>query len=167
MKNIQRDLFQTSTAVPTRAISNVNTSDISGLLTRLSRRRPPRSTLARRRVRSSMPGAMQNQRPSSSESRNGNVAAAEPIRAETSSNTPQKPQKPASEPEIVRVTLDQNQAAILGPVIDKHRDATRITGLLAALTRSYRPAAGMVTLELQVLEADQRTIAAVRKIAGR
>jgi hypothetical protein len=152
MANTQQDLFQSSTAEMTRAISNVNTSDISGLVTRLSRRRPPRSTLARRRVRSSMPGTMETKSPSSPAPQNGNVSHD----AETITSPGNQPQKTASEPEIVRLTLDETQSSILSQILDRHHEATRITGLLAAVTRSYRAAAGMVTVELQILEADRR-----------
>jgi hypothetical protein len=104
-----------------------------------------------------------------SESQNGNVADPETITSPENQSGPPAlaPKTPASEPEIIRITLDQTQVAILGPVIDKHRDATRITGLLAVITRSYRASAGIVTVELQILEADRRTIAALHKIAGR
>jgi hypothetical protein len=162
MANTQQDLFQSSTAEMTRAISNVNTSDISGLVTRLSRRRPPRSTPARRLGRASMPGAIQPKSPNSPAPQNGNVSAAETI-----TSPGNQPQKTASEPEIVRLTLDETQSSILSQILDRHREATRITGLLAAVTRSYRAAAGMVTVELQLVEVDQRTIAALCKLAGR
>jgi len=76
-------------------------------------------------------------------------------------------QKAAESPEIIRITLDQTQAAILDPILDRHRAQTKITGVLAVLARSYRPSAGMVTLELQIVEADERTIAALHKITGR
>jgi hypothetical protein len=69
--------------------------------------------------------------------------------------------------EVLRLTLDADQARIVGPLLDKHRDTTKITGLLAVLARSYRPTVGMVTVELQILEVDRLTVNAVRKIAGR
>jgi hypothetical protein len=76
-------------------------------------------------------------------------------------------QKAAESPEIIRITLDQNQAAILAPMLDRHRAQTKITGLFCALTRSFRPAVGMVTLELQILDVGQGVIAALKKIARR
>jgi hypothetical protein len=82
-------------------------------------------------------------------------------------NEPRPQTETASQNEIIRITLDETQAAILAPILDKHRAATRITGLLAAVTRSFRPVAGCISVELQVLETDQRTIAALRKITGR
>lgn len=88
--------------------------------------------------------------------------------AETTATKPdavqQQQQQPASEPQTVRITLDETQTAIVGPLLDKHRDASKITGLLAVLAKSFRPAEGCVTLELQLIEVDQRSIAALRKI---
>jgi hypothetical protein len=173
MKNTSQDLFQSSTANMTpsmaKPMSSPNTPNFSETVNRLAARRPQRSIPARRRVRGSLtPSAMENQRLSSFESQNGNVA----VNAETitspgnqSGPTPLAPKTLASNPEIVRITLDTNQAAILGPILDHHRAKTKITGVLCALTRSFRPSAGCTTLEMQVLEADQRTIAALIKIA--
>jgi hypothetical protein len=61
--------------------------------------------------------------------------------------------------------LDETQTAIVEPLLDKDRDASKITGLLCVLAKSFRPAEGCVTLELQLLPTSQRTIAALRKIA--
>jgi hypothetical protein len=74
-----------------------------------------------------------------------------------------QPQQPARKPQIVRITLDETQTAIVGPLLDNHRDATKITGLLCVLARSFRPVAGMITIELQLLVANQRVIAALEK----
>src|SRR6516162_5744184 len=56
-------------------------------------------------------------------------------------------QEPAK---IVSVTLTPEQALVLAPIIDAHRDITGVTGLLGAITRSYRERDGRVTLELQL-----------------
>jgi hypothetical protein len=40
--------------------------------------------------------------------------------------------------EIVSVTLTPEQSAVLGPVVEQHREATGVVGLVGALTRSYR-----------------------------
>jgi hypothetical protein len=61
--------------------------------------------------------------------------------------------------------LDETQSAIVNPLLDKHRDASKITGLLCVLAKSFRPIQGCVTLELQLLEVDQRSIAALQKIS--
>jgi hypothetical protein len=61
--------------------------------------------------------------------------------------------------------LDEIQSTLLNPLLNKQRDAKKITGLLCVVSRSFRPCAGMVTIELQIVEVDQRTIAALRKIA--
>jgi hypothetical protein len=128
MNEISTDLFEHTTPPAMMPISSDSTPTACQTATptpeTVSAMEPRfrKSMSARRRIRRSMPGVMQNQRPSSSESPSGNVAAAERIRAEISSNPPQELQKPASEPEIVRITLDQNQVAI--------------TGLLAVITRS-------------------------------
>jgi hypothetical protein len=74
-------------------------------------------------------------------------------------------QQTASEPQIVRITLDETQTAIVGPLLDKQSDATKITRLLCVLARSFRPAAGMVTLELQILPVTRRTLTALQKIS--
>ena len=170
MKNIQRDLFQTSTAVPTRAISNVNTSDISGLVTRLSRRRPPRSIPPRHRVHTSTPGAIQPKSPNSPAPQNGKKSDAQTITIPGNQPGPTPllaPKTNAGNSEIVKLTLGPEQSEIIGAILDRHRDKTKITGVLCALTRSFRPSAGCTTLEMQVLEVNQRTIDALRKITGR
>jgi hypothetical protein len=90
------------------------------------------------------------------------------VTAETTAKSrtlPRPQQQPASEPQIVRITLDETQTAIVGPLPDKHRNQSGITGLLAVLAKSFRPIEGCVTLELQLIEVDQRSIAALRKIA--
>src|SRR5271165_4338257 len=46
--------------------------------------------------------------------------------AETTATSPhaaRPPQQPASEPEVLRITLNETQAAILNPLLDKHRHA--------------------------------------------
>jgi hypothetical protein len=85
-------------------------------------------------------------------------SAREPQTSET------QPQQPASKPQFVRITLDETQTAILEPILNKHRDATTITGLLCVVSKSFRPFEGCVTIELQVLVANQRVIAALEKI---
>jgi hypothetical protein len=71
---------------------------------------------------------------------------------------------PHPRPKILRLTLDETQASIVGPLLDRHRDATKITGLLCVLARSFRPAAGMVTIELQILPVDRRTVSALERL---
>jgi hypothetical protein len=78
-----------------------------------------------------------------------------------------QPASASSTPQIIKITLDQSQAAIINPMLDKHRDATKITGLLAALTRSYSPIEGCVTLELQLIEVDRRSLTTLQKIGRR
>jgi hypothetical protein len=162
MANTQQDLFQSSTVEMTKAISSASILPISELVNQMARRRTPRSIPARRRV--TRQRTAQNRRRASP---NGNTEHAEPIRAETSSNPSQDQQKPDNKPEIICVTLNADQAKTLSPILDRHRQANRIMGLLCTITRSYRPSSEMITVELQVLEADQRTIAALRKIACR
>jgi hypothetical protein len=170
MNEISTDLFEHTTPPAMMPISSDSTPTACQTATPIPETvsamepRFRKSMSARRRIRRSMPGAMQNQRPSSSESPSGNVAAAEPIRAETSSNPPQAQQKPANKPEIICVTLNVDQAKTLGPILDRHRQTNRIMGLLCTITRSYRPSAGCVTVELQILEVDRRTANAVRKL---
>jgi len=60
--------------------------------------------------------------------------------------------------------LDQTQSAIVGPLLDKHRDASKITGLLCVLAKSFRPIEGCVTLELQILRVDRKTANQVLKL---
>jgi hypothetical protein len=69
-------------------------------------------------------------------------------------------QEPAK---IVSVTLTPEQALVLAPIIDAHRDITGVTGLLGAITRSYRERDGRVTLELQLVPLSRRIAAALGK----
>jgi hypothetical protein len=77
-----------------------------------------------------------------------------------------QPQQPASKPQIVKITLDEIQSRILEPLLSEHRRATEISGLLCVVSKSFRPSEGSVTIELQIIPASQRAIAALEKIAG-
>ena len=68
---------------------------------------------------------------------------------------------------IVVVTLTSEQAEILGPVLNAYRETTAVTGLLGAITRSYRAQDGRVTLQLQLVPLDRRLAALLtRRKAG-
>jgi hypothetical protein len=156
MNGISTDLFEHATPPTMMTISSAKTSTVgppptTSISAMESRSKFRKSIRARRRVSrtGAAPGGPK-EKPNENEPR---------PQMETASR-----ELPHPKPEVLRLTLDADQTKIVDPLLDKHRDATRITGLLAALTRSYRAAAGFITIELQVLEADQRTIAALRKI---
>jgi hypothetical protein len=65
--------------------------------------------------------------------------------------------------EIVSVALTPEQSAVLGPLIDKHREATGVVGLVGAITRSYREKDERITLELQLVPLSRRITAALGK----
>jgi hypothetical protein len=48
---------------------------------------------------------------------------------------------------VVAVTLSLEQPAVLGPLIDTHRETTDVVGLVGAITRSYRQRNDRVALE--------------------
>jgi hypothetical protein len=157
MNGISTDLFEHATPPATMPISSAKTSTVGqppmiSISAMESRSKFRKSIRARRRV--SRTGAAPG-RPKEKP-----IDNAPGPQTETASR-----ELPHPEPEVLRLTLDAEQAAILGPALDKHRKATKITGLFCAITRSYRPSAGMVSVELQLIETDQRTIAALRKIA--
>jgi hypothetical protein len=80
------------------------------------------------------------------------------------SNPPQEPQKPASEPEIVRIPLDSNQLERVAPILDVAKSTSRLEGIFCTLSRAYSPVAGTTVLELQVMRLDRRIANAVRKL---
>jgi hypothetical protein len=170
MNEISTDLFEHTTPPAMMPISSDSTPTACQTATPIPETvsamepRFRKSMSARHRIRRSIPGAMQNQRPSSPESQNGTTDHAEPIRAETWSNPSQEPQKLDNKPEVIRICLDETQAAVISAILDRHQAKTKICGVLCAVTRSFRPAAGIVTVELQILEVDRRTVNAVRKL---
>jgi len=69
--------------------------------------------------------------------------------------------------EVIRIPLDADQAQILKPILDAHREANRFEGILCTLSRAYNPTAGMTVLELQVQTVDQRIANAIMKLVHR
>jgi hypothetical protein len=164
VKEIPQDLFQRETPVAMATISRPKAPAICPVIPipeTISATEPRFRKSLRHRVSRKPAALAKNQ----CASQNGSTDHAEPIRAETSSNPSQDQQKPDNNSEVIRICLDETQAAVISAILDRHQAKTKICGVLCALTRSYRPAEGCTTVELQVLEADQRTIAALRKIA--
>jgi hypothetical protein len=81
---------------------------------------------------------------------------------QTANNPPVSPTLP--ERQVIRIPLDFTQLERLQPILDASRKANRFEGILCTLSRAYSPAAGVTVLELQLLEVDRRTTAALRKI---
>jgi hypothetical protein len=63
---------------------------------------------------------------------------------------------PSTQPELIYVVLTPGQAALLNPLIDRHRKAFGVTGLLCAITRSCQAQAGATVLQLQVLPLNRK-----------
>jgi hypothetical protein len=61
-----------------------------------------------------------------------------------------------TKPELICVVLSPDQARLLNPLLDRHRTATKVTGLLCALTRSWSAASGATALQLQILPINRR-----------
>src|SRR6266436_6405798 len=147
MKNIQRDLFRRETPVAMATISRPKAPAICPVIPipeTISATEPRFRKSLRHRVSRKPAALAKNQ----CVSQNGSTDHAEPIRAETSSNPSQDQQKPDNngkiregrpgktvvchdsfllgEPEIIRITLDETQAAMLGPILDQHRDKTKM-----------------------------------------
>jgi hypothetical protein len=156
MKRIFTDLFEHATPLAMMPISSAKTSTVGqpptiSISAMESRSKFRKSIRARRRVsRTGAAPGRPKEKPIDNEPR---------PQTETASR-----ELPHPKPEVLRLTLDADQTRIVGPLLDKHRDATKVTGLLAVLARSFRPAAGRVTLELQILEVDRRRANAVRKL---
>jgi hypothetical protein len=68
-------------------------------------------------------------------------------------------------PELVSIVLSAEQARRLNPVIDKHRTATKVTGLPGAITRSYDAPAGAIVLQLQLLPLNRRIAGLLNRAA--
>jgi hypothetical protein len=66
---------------------------------------------------------------------------------------------------LLKITLTVDQAAALEPLLVAHRQRTGITGLFAAITRSYRSETQGVTVELQLIPLNRRLTAAITKAA--
>jgi hypothetical protein len=73
---------------------------------------------------------------------------------------------PSTQPELLYVVLTPQQAERLNPVIDRHRKATVVTGLLCAITRSFDAPSGGIVMQLQLLPLNRR-IAAVINCAAK
>jgi hypothetical protein len=81
---------------------------------------------------------------------------------ETATNPPASPTLP--ERQVIRIPLDSAQLERLTPILDAHRNASKLEGIFCTLSRAYSPVAGVTVLELQLLEVDRRTANAVVKL---
>lgn len=61
-----------------------------------------------------------------------------------------------TKPALICVVLSPDQAGLLNPLLDRDRAATKVTGLLCALTRSWSAASGATVVQLEILPINRR-----------